>query len=101
MKNKQRSAALSREFETFLSEMEEMLNETAALGGDELAEAKARIQERMAEAKETVSSISGDLARRARKVKKSANLKAHEEPWKIIGTGAALGLLIGVLLARR
>jgi ElaB/YqjD/DUF883 family membrane-anchored ribosome-binding protein len=101
MKNKKTSAALSREFENFLSEMEKMLQETATLGGDELAEAKQRIQERMAEAKETVSSISGDLARRARKAASRANLEAHEEPWKIIGAGAAIGLLLGLLLTRR
>ena len=101
MKNKQKSAALSQEFENFLSEMETLLQETATLGGDELAEAKERIQERMAEAKEAVSSISGDLARRARKAAKSANLEAHEEPWKIIGAGAAIGLLLGLVLARR
>src|SRR6187551_3072701 len=64
MKNKQKTAALSREFENFLSEMESMLQQTATLGGEELAEAKKRIQERMAEAKETVSDIRGDLTQR-------------------------------------
>jgi len=101
MKNKPKSATLSREFENFLSDMEEMLQQTATLGGDELAEAKDRIQERMAEAKEAASSISGDLARRARKAAKTANREAHEEPWKIIGAGAAVGLLLGLLLSRR
>jgi ElaB/YqjD/DUF883 family membrane-anchored ribosome-binding protein len=101
MKNKQKTAAISHEFEKFLSEMENMLQQTATLGGDELAEAKKRIQERMAEAKETVSGIRGDLARRARKVARSANLEVHAEPWKIIGAGAAMGLLFGLLLAKR
>jgi ElaB/YqjD/DUF883 family membrane-anchored ribosome-binding protein len=101
MKNKRQTAALSREFENFLSEMEALLQQTATLGGDELADAKKRIQERMAEAKETVTDIRGDLARRARKAAKTANLGVHEEPWKIIGAGAAIGLLLGLLLAQR
>lgn len=101
MKNKQETAALSREFKNFLSEMENLLQQTATLGGDELAEAKKRIQERMAEAKESISGMRGDLARRARKAAKSANHEVHEESWKIIGAGAAIGLLLGLLLAKR
>ena len=101
MKSKQKSEALSNEFDKFLSEMEEMLKQTASLGGDELAEAKRKIQERMAEAKETVSGIRSNLTRSARRAAHSANVEAHEEPWKIIGAGAAIGLLLGLLLARR
>lgn len=81
--------------------MEELLKQTATLGGDELAEAKRKIQERMAEAKEAVSGIRANLARRARKAANSANMEAHEEPWKMIGAGAAIGLLLGLLLTRR
>ena len=101
MKNKQKTAALSREFEKFLADMEDMLQQTANLGGEELAEAKAKILERMTEAKEAASNIRSDLARGARKAAKRADQQAHEEPWKIIGASAALGLLVGVLLARR
>ncbi len=101
MKNKHNAAAISREFETFLSEIEALLLQTASLGGDELADAKKRIEERMAAAKGTVSGIREDLAQRARKVAKSANREVHEEPWKIVGTVAAIGLLLGLLLASR
>ena len=101
MKNKQKSAALSHEFENFLSEMEDLLRETASLGGEELAVAKEKIQQRVAEAKATASSISGDLARRARKAARRADVEVHEEPWKIVGAGALVGLLLGILLARR
>jgi ElaB/YqjD/DUF883 family membrane-anchored ribosome-binding protein len=101
MKNKLKSEALAREFDNFLSEMEDMLKQTATLGGDELAEAKRKIHERMAEAKDAVSGIRGNFARRARKAAHSASLEAHEAPWKMLGAGAAIGLLLGVLVTRR
>ena len=101
MKNRKKTAALSREFQNFLTDIESLLKETAVLSGDELALAREKIQERVLEAKESVVNLSEHLAGKARKAAKTANNEVHEEPWRAIGTGAAVGLLLGLLFSRR
>src|SRR5690606_24565739 len=79
MKNTDKTAALSREFHNFVADLESLLRETAELTGEELLEAREKIQERVAEAKESVVDMSQDLARRARKTAAKANREVHEE----------------------
>lgn len=101
MESTARTAALSREFQNFLADVESLLKETAAIGGDELTSARVKIQHRLQEAKESVVQLGDDLAGTAARKAASANHEVHEEPWKAIGAGAAVGLLLGLLFARR
>lgn len=101
MKNKSKKAALSREFENFLTDIDSLLHATSDLTGEELRDARAKLHKRVAEARESVTEVSDDLTRRARKSAKSIDKEVHEEPWKAIGAGAAVGLLLGMLFARR
>lgn len=101
MEHSARTATLSREFQNFLADVENLLKETADVGGDELTVARGKIQRRLKEAKECVIDLSGDIANSASKLAATANHEVHEEPWKAIGAGAAVGLLLGLLFARR
>lgn len=95
------SSHIAREFHDFVSDMEGLIKSTAHLSGDELEKAKAKLNERIAVARESVEEMGEGLVKRARKTAESTNAYVHEQPWNIIGAGAAVGLLIGYLLARR
>lgn len=103
MKKKIESDAdtLAHEFDVFISDVENLLKETADLSSEEFAEAKARINERIATARESVSQMGETVARTARKTVAKANQEVHDDPWKAIGGAAALGLLLGLLVSRR
>jgi ElaB/YqjD/DUF883 family membrane-anchored ribosome-binding protein len=101
MKKKDKTAALQREFDNFLADIESLLKESANLTGEEFDEAKEKLQNRVAVAKESILEISSDLAKRARKTASKANREVHEEPWKAVGAGVVAGLLLGVLFARK
>lgn len=101
MKKKHKTAALSREFNKFVADIESLLRETASLTGDELALARGKLQERVSEAKDSVTSLSHELEGRARKTARNANRDVHDEPWKAIGGAAAAGLILGMLFSRR
>jgi ElaB/YqjD/DUF883 family membrane-anchored ribosome-binding protein len=93
--------AVSREYHNFISDVEDLVKATSLLTGEELTRAKARLIERVASAKQSVEELGGQVAQQARKSAAVTNAYVHEEPWKAIGISAALGLLLGVVLARR
>jgi ElaB/YqjD/DUF883 family membrane-anchored ribosome-binding protein len=94
-------AAVSREFHNFVADIEDLVKATTLLTGEELALAKAKLSERVATAKQSVEEISGAIMQQARKSAAVTNDYVHEQPWKAIGAGAAIGFLLGFVLARR
>lgn len=96
--------ALSRtsgEFRNFVTDIEDMIKATTSLTGDDLARAKARLNARVIEAKESVEEMSGAIADQARSAAGIAKGYVHERPWQAIGIGATLGFLAGFAIARR
>lgn len=89
------------EFQNVLSDIEDLVKTTTSLTGEDLTRAKAKISERVASAKQTVALMAGVITDRARKTVKATDGYVHEQPWQSIGIGAALGLLVGFVLARR
>ena len=94
-------AGVSREFHDFVADIEDLIKQTTALTGDDLARAKDKLSARVAAARDSVEALSDDVVDRARKVATETNTYVHEQPWKAIGAGAVIGLLLGAVLARR
>lgn len=101
MKKKDKTAALQREFDNFLADIDSLLKESANLTGEEYAEAKEKLKTKVASTKESILEISNKLSRRAHKSATKANREVHEEPWKAVGAGAVAGLMLGMLFTRR
>ena len=101
MKKSQKKAALALEFENLLADIESLLHSTGDATVDEMRVVKDKLHARVEEARESVVDMSAELAKRAGKSAKKLNTEVHEEPWKAVGAGAAIGLLLGMLFARR
>ena len=95
------SAALTNEFRNFVADIEDLIKSTASLSGEELSQAKERIRERIASAKDRLGDTGETVVARARRTIAATNDYVNDEPWKAIGLGTVLGFLIGVLVARR
>lgn len=95
------STGLAREFHSFVADIEDLIKATTNLTGDELNRAKAKLNQRIAAAKGSVEDMSETIVNRARKTAETTNTYVHEQPWNAIGASAAVGLLLGYLLARR
>ncbi len=94
-------SSASREFHNFLEDIDDLVKQTTSLTGDELTRAKAKLSARVASARQTASSMAHDVAGRAKKGAKATDRYVHEQPWKVIGAGAAIAFLVGFALARR
>ena len=93
--------ALTREFNSFLADVEDLVKETAAFSGDELALTRARLSERISAARESLGELGDNLAEQGRRTAIATNDYVHEQPWKVIGASAAAAFLLGFVLARR
>lgn len=94
-------SGVAREFHSFIADVEDLLKATTNLSGEDLNRAKAKLNQRIASAKSTIEDMGESIADRARKTAETTNTYVHEQPWNAIGAGAAVGLLVGYLLARR
>lgn len=94
-------SGVSREVHSFLADVEDLITATTSLTGEDLARAKAKLSARVTAAKESVARVGGEIADRTRHAVKATDGYVHEQPWRAVGIGAALGLLVGFVLARR
>lgn len=96
-----RGADLKHEFKDLIADVEELISQTASLSGDELKLAQQRLTARLEAGKEMLTDLGSNLAKRARSSAAATNTYVHEQPWKAVAIGATVGLLLGVVLARR
>ena len=94
-------SAVSNEFHSFLTDIEDLFKATTSLTGEDLARAKAKLTARIDAAKVKAEEMSDTIVHQARKTAAVTNHYVHEQPWTAIGAGAAVSFLLGYLLARR
>ena len=94
-------AGVSDEFHNFIADVEDLVKDTTSMTGEDLARAKEKLSSRLESAKQSLGQFGTDVADKARKTADVTNTYVHEQPWKAIGIGATVGLLLGFALARR
>jgi len=94
-------SALSQEFHNFLADIETLFKSTTSLTGAELEAAKAKISERIAVAKVKAAEVTNTISQQARDTITYTDNYVHEKPWNAVGASAAIGFLLGYILARR
>lgn len=95
------SKDIAQEFKGFVCDIESLLKETTSLTGDDLARAKIKLNQRINLAKQCINSASGTMLDQARKTATITNEYVHEKPWAVIGTGALVSFVLGLLLGHR
>jgi ElaB/YqjD/DUF883 family membrane-anchored ribosome-binding protein len=84
-----------------IADAEELLRSTAAQAGEEASDVRRRVQAGIARTKSHLADLQGGAVRRARAVSDAADDYVHDNPWRAIIAGAAVGLVLGLLLSRR
>jgi ElaB/YqjD/DUF883 family membrane-anchored ribosome-binding protein len=95
------SSAISMEFKNFLADIEQLISEATSMTGEDLAQAKIKLNDRIDSIKHSFEDIGEGIGHKARRSAAITNNYVHEQPWVAIGAGAALGLLVGFLASRR
>jgi ElaB/YqjD/DUF883 family membrane-anchored ribosome-binding protein len=84
-----------------LTDVEALFHEAAKSTGAEAQELRERAESALRQAAQRFESVEEDLLRRGREAARSTDDWVHENPWSSIGIGAGIGLLVGMLIARR
>jgi ElaB/YqjD/DUF883 family membrane-anchored ribosome-binding protein len=93
--------AVPSEVRNFVADIGDLITATTSLTGADLARAKEKLIERAAAAKAALARMGSEVSERARQTARVTDDYVHDRPWQAIGIGAVLGLVIGIVLARR
>lgn len=89
------------DFKVVVADAEALLKATANQGGEKLAEIRAKAEESLQLAKARMAGAQDRLIARSKAATKATDVYVHENPWKAVGIGAGVGLVIGLLIGRR
>ncbi|MBL8264945.1 DUF883 family protein [Steroidobacter sp.] len=92
---------LVADLKTVVQDAEALLKATSALTGEKIQEVRARAEQSLRQAKERLSEVEEEALRRAREIADAADEYVRENPWQSVGIAAGIGLVLGLLLARR
>jgi ElaB/YqjD/DUF883 family membrane-anchored ribosome-binding protein len=94
-------SGVSRDFHNLLADIEDLIKGATSLTGEELTEARNKLNTRIAQARAAAQDMSDSVVQRARQTATVANEYVHEQPWKALGAGIAIAFLLGFVMARR
>lgn len=92
---------LAADLKAVINDTEELLRATADQTNERLNTVRARLEERVANAKENLAEIGEDILTQSKVTAKSVDTYVRERPWQSVGIAAAVGLLIGLFAHRR
>lgn len=89
------------ESQSILQKTEKLLSDAASATGKEAEALQARVIAGLRDAKERLVAAEELALGKAKAAAKVTDAYVHENPWKAIGIGTAVGVVIGMLIARR
>lgn len=92
---------LMEDMRVVVSDAEELLKATASQTGERIAAARARATESLQAAKARLAEAQATVVEKVNVAAKSTDEYVHEKPWQAVGISAAVGVVIGMLIARR
>jgi ElaB/YqjD/DUF883 family membrane-anchored ribosome-binding protein len=95
------TARLQSDLAAFMHDAEALLRASADQGGDKVDEARARIRESLEAARKRLLELERGALRQGEDALIATEQYVRSNPWHSVGVAAGIGLLVGVLLARR
>ena len=92
---------LAADLRVVINDAEELLKATASQAGDKVAAARVKVQESMDVAKAKLARLGEAGVDKAKEAAAATDDFVHEHPWKAVGIGAAIGVIVGMLISRR
>ncbi|MDD5242213.1 MAG: DUF883 family protein [Sulfuricella sp.] len=92
---------LVADFRVVVADAEALLRATASDAGEKVVAAREKIQASLDIAKLKLSLAEAAIIDKTKQAARVTDEFVHENPWRAVGISACLGLVVGVLIARR
>jgi len=92
---------LMEDLRAVIADAEELLKATANQTGERIAGARAKVEESLKAAKARLAEQEATVMAETRAAAKSADDFVRANPWMAAGIAAVVGLVLGILAARR
>lgn len=98
---KRTQAKLAQDVQTVLADAQELMRLAAGEAGQGFKEARERLERSTQAARQQLAAMQESAMQSARGAGRTADGYVRENPWEAVGIGAGLGILLGLLIARR
>lgn len=92
---------LMSDLRVVVADAEELLKLTAGDVSDSTAGLRERLQERLLDAKHSLLTLQANATEKAKAAGHAADDYVHDHPWQSVAVGAAMGVVVGLLIGRR
>lgn len=86
---------------TVVSDAEQWLRQGSHLTGEEFLAAKERFERTLRIAKDDLVKLEETVVEKTKQAAKATDEYVHENPWKSVGLGVAIGVVVGMLISRK
>lgn len=91
---------LVADLKVVIADIEDMLRYAANDENGAVAQAKAKLEAKLVAARARLAELSDTTCEKTKEAAQAADAYAKENPWKVAGAAAAVGLLVGILTRR-
>lgn len=95
------SENLRAELKSLADTLEEVLNSSADKSKEEVSKLRSKAEQALKESRYRLGEAGDALAKQTREAAARADEYVRDNPWTGVGIGAAVGVVLGVLLTRR
>jgi ElaB/YqjD/DUF883 family membrane-anchored ribosome-binding protein len=92
---------LMSDLKSVIQDAEAWLRHGGQLTGEELLAAKAKFERTLHNAKDDLIRLEETVVEKTKEAAKATDEYVKENPWKAVGLGAAIGVVLGLLIARK
>lgn len=92
---------LMKDLRAVVVDTEDLIKATAGQTGERIEKVRARAEESLRNARVRVQAAGTDLQNAAQDAMTQVDGQVRENPWTAVGVAAGIGLVVGILLARK
>lgn len=89
------------EWHRLVADVEDLVKKVANVDDEEIAHIRAKVQDTLDRAKSSAGAGIAAVRGRAEDASEATDVYVHENPWASIGIAAAVGIIIGFVVAGR
>jgi len=95
------SNPIARDIQNVVSDAQELLKTVQTEGSSKLTEVKGQVQAKLDNAKQMLGQLGTQVQDASKQAMDTTDAYVRANPWRAVGISAAVGALVGFLIARR